>query len=141
MKIAICACEARTEAEVSRCAGKSPYFALCNTEDGTVEFVKNPALDEENRCGLAAVEALGSSPAVIVVGNHFGSRVFRGLSLWGLSLFHADAGSVRDLIDRCVSGELELLQSALPCHARFDEPERTRRDFHLEELSHNQPIC
>jgi predicted Fe-Mo cluster-binding NifX family protein len=151
MKIIICAEEAHEEARLSQSVSQSPFFIMADTETGAFESVANPAIDGKGQYGIRAAEALVSTPAVVVVGKRFERKVFRTLYSSGLSLYRAEKGVVKELVEECRAGRLVRVSLPDPVREREEDRGQKRRGgsggslaatpAHLKKLEPNRALA
>ncbi|MFA6770304.1 MAG: NifB/NifX family molybdenum-iron cluster-binding protein [Bacteroidales bacterium] len=75
MKYAITSIEGNLKSKCSSHFGRSEYFAIYDTEDESIEFMKNPFENIPKRAGPSVVKMLSSMNIQIVISTEFGERI------------------------------------------------------------------
>ena len=75
MKYAITSIENNIKSKCSSHFGRSEYFAIYDTEDTSLEFIKNPFQNLPKRAGPSVVKLLSSMNVQIVVSSEFGQGI------------------------------------------------------------------
>jgi len=75
MKYAITSIKDSVKSNCSSHFGRSEYFAIYDTEEKTLKFIKNPFQNLPKRAGPSVVKLLSSMNVQIVVSAEFGERI------------------------------------------------------------------
>jgi predicted Fe-Mo cluster-binding NifX family protein len=91
--------EKSKEAEISAVLGRSAYFALYDTENGSLEFIDNPGASEPRGAGVAAANVLAAAGVEKVVTNHVGPNAQSALEAAGIEIVSNVGGTLASVID------------------------------------------
>lgn len=113
MKIAITATGKTADAEVDPRFGRAGFFAICDTDDDSIEYIDNRInVEASSGAGIqAASNVVGAGAQVVITGN-CGPKAFKALSEGGVKVIIGAAGKISEVIDKFKKGELEYTESA-----------------------------
>lgn len=81
MKIAIPAVESGNfETKIHENFGRADYFALVNSENDEIEFIKNKAAAQSSGAGVGAAQLCADQGADVAAAYHFGPKAYKALT-------------------------------------------------------------
>ena len=87
MKIVIPAVEdGNFETEIHENFGRADYFALVNSDNDEIEFVKNTAAAQSSGAGVGAAQLCADRGADAVAAYHFGPKAYKALRAAGIEV-------------------------------------------------------
>lgn len=107
MKIAIPADTDR--ALVCHVFGRTPFFAIKDTESGEITYVNNPAANAHGGAGAKAAQTVIDSGASVLITVRLGETAAAVLQAAGLKIMRAEAASIARNFEACEKGELKGL--------------------------------
>ncbi|HPK16780.1 MAG TPA: NifB/NifX family molybdenum-iron cluster-binding protein [Clostridia bacterium] len=116
MKVVIPVESRSLEAPVCPSFGRTPFFALVDTDGGTHEFLDNEAAASQGGAGIKAAQALADCGAAALITCRCGENAAQVLNAAGVKMFKAQDGSVNDNIAALKDGKLSLLTEIHPGH-------------------------
>lgn len=114
MKIVIPTESKSPDAPVCPSFGRTPFFALFDTEKGTREFIENEAAASQGGAGIKAAQALADRGVAALVTYRCGENAAQVLNAAGVKLYQARDGSVTDNFAAFQNGTLSLLTEIHP---------------------------
>lgn len=94
--------------------GSAPYFIIVDTEDDSVEMIKNS--DQHHAHGMChPMGALTGKKVDAVVTGGMGARAVQKLNDGGIKAFRAVPGTVEDIISQFSKGGLEEITVSNAC--------------------------
>ena len=113
MKIIITASDNKPEAKVDPRFGRSPYFAMFETEDDSFSFVNNEQnLNAPSGAGIQAAANAAKTGAKVVITGNCGPKAFRTLKEAGIKVVVGASGNVKDVAQKFKRGELTYADEA-----------------------------
>ena len=110
MKIAVTASDNRgLSAEIDSRFGRTPYFAVIETDNMKVDFIDNKAGSTASGAGVKAAQIMADLGVEAVISGNFGPKAFQGLQAAGIKLFSVKEGSIEDAVDGYKAGRLQEL--------------------------------
>lgn len=116
MKVVIPVESKSQDAVVYPSFGRTPLFALIDTDGGTHEFLDNAAAASQGGAGIKAAQKLVDSGATALITYRCGENAAQVLSAAGVKIYKAQDGTVKDNIAAFKDGKLPLLTEI---HAGF----------------------
>ena len=107
MKIAVTATRPSLDAEVDSRFGRSPWLVFVASEDMSVEAVENPGAALGGGAGIQTAQAIVQRGAGVVLTGHCGPNAHKVLKAGGVELVVGCEGTVGDLVEQYLAGELE----------------------------------
>ena len=93
--------------------GRASKFLIYDADDDTFEVVDNRwNQDAAQGAGIQAAETVARAGASCLVTGHCGPKAFRVLSAAGIRVYHTDAPTVAEALQRFRSGKLTESDSA-----------------------------
>lgn len=87
MKLVIPAVEAGDfETEIHENFGRANYFAIVNTENEEINFIKNTAAQKSSGAGVGAAQLCADQGADAVIAYHFGPKAYQALTAANLKV-------------------------------------------------------
>lgn len=106
MKIVVTAVDSNGfDSKVDPRFGRAKYFALIDTRNNTIDFIKNKASNATSGAGVGAAQLIADQKADAVISGSFGPKAFKGLSVAGIKMFSFE-GKVNEAIEACKNKEL-----------------------------------
>jgi predicted Fe-Mo cluster-binding NifX family protein len=112
MKIAITSSNANIEAQFSPRFGRCANFIIIDTETRAWEAIANPAASAGGGAGPQAVQFIANHGIEAVVSGRYGPNAFSALQAAGIQAFVASSGTVSELLDKFLAGELQSVSAA-----------------------------
>ena len=86
--------------------GRAEYFILVDTETREAQALANPAMDARGGAGPQAVQFITSHQPAAVISGRFGPKAFSALAAAGIKAYIASSGTVNEIINQFLEGEL-----------------------------------
>ncbi|MCI1959570.1 MAG: NifB/NifX family molybdenum-iron cluster-binding protein [Clostridia bacterium] len=96
--------------------GRTPFFALYDTESEEHKFIDNSAIASQGGAGIKAAQMLADSHADVVITYRCGQNAADVLNAADIKMYEAQDGSVNENIEKFKAGKLPLLTQI---HAGF----------------------
>ena len=112
MKIIISATSNKIDQPFSPRFGRADYFILIDSETREWEALSNPAAAARGGAGPQAVQFIAKTGAQAVISGRYGPSAFTALEAAGLQAYIAKAGTVNEVLDQYLAGELESTNTA-----------------------------
>lgn len=112
MKIIVTATSDKIDQPFSPRFGRADYFILVDSETREWEAFTNPAVNARGGAGPQAVQFIADKGAEVVISGRYGPSAFAALEAASLQAYVAQQGTVSELVDQFLSGELEKTDSA-----------------------------
>jgi predicted Fe-Mo cluster-binding NifX family protein len=112
MKIVITATGDQVDQPFNPRFGRADYFILFDTETQKSDSFSNPAADARGGAGPQAVQFLSNKGAEVVISGRYGPSAFTALEAAGIKAYIAKDGTVNDILQQFLDGQLEQVGSA-----------------------------
>ena len=113
MKIAITATEETLDAEMDPRFGRAKFFAIYETDDGSVEFVDNEqSLNSPSGAGIQAGSNVVKSGAKVLITGNCGPKAFQVLNGADIKIVIGAKGTIREVAEKFKKGEYEYSTAA-----------------------------
>jgi predicted Fe-Mo cluster-binding NifX family protein len=112
MKIIITATSNKIDQPFNPRFGRADYFILFDSETRKWEALPNPAADARGGAGPQAVQFIADKGAEAVISGRYGPSAFSALQAAGLQAYIAEDGTVNEVLDKFLAGELESTTTA-----------------------------
>jgi len=109
MKVAVPVENKSLEAPVCPSFGRTPFYALIDTESEACEFVDNAAAASQGGAGIKAAQSLVDSGIAALITCRCGKNAAQVLNAAGVKMYKAQDGSVKDNIVAFKDRRLSLL--------------------------------
>jgi predicted Fe-Mo cluster-binding NifX family protein len=107
MKIIITATSHKIDQPFNPRFGRADYFILIDSESRKWEAFANPAADARGGAGPQAVQFITNKGAEAVISGRYGPSAFTALEAAGIKAYLAKDGTVDEVLDKFLAGELE----------------------------------
>ena len=112
MKIIITANSDKIDQPFDPRFGRSEYFILIDSDTQAWEAFANPAASAPGGAGPQAVQFITGKNPEIVISGRYGPSAFTALEAAGIKTFIASRGSVREVWQQFIDGQLEQVGAA-----------------------------
>jgi predicted Fe-Mo cluster-binding NifX family protein len=118
MRIVVTADGAGLDAPASTVFGRCRSYVFVETDSMEAETVENPAIDTASGAGIQAAQFVVENRARAVVTGNVGPNAYSVLQASGVTVYLLEDGTVRDVVEAFVEGELSEAGGATgPAHA------------------------
>ena len=114
MKIAIPVDEKRVNSEVCMSYGRTPFFAVYNTDTKEYEFLDNSAAASSGGAGIKASQMLVDNGVTTVITQRLGQNAADVLNIANVDILLAVAGDLQANVDAFLEGKLNKLTNIHP---------------------------
>lgn len=114
MKVALPVENKSLEIPVCPSFGRSPFYALIDTDNGTHEFLDNAAAASQGGAGIKAAQLLADNGVAVLITYRCGENAAQVLNAAGIKMYKAQDGSAEDNIIAFKGGKLSLLAEIHP---------------------------
>ncbi len=95
------------EAEIDSKFGRATYFAVIDSDDMSIEFVKNDSASQASGAGVGAAQLCADRGADIIIANDFGPKAFYALDSAGIEMYSVSSeDNLNSAIKSLQSGSL-----------------------------------
>jgi predicted Fe-Mo cluster-binding NifX family protein len=112
MKIIITATSNKIDQPFNPRFGRADYFILVDSETRDWQAFSNPAADARGGAGPQAVQFIAQKGAEVVISGRYGPSAFTALEAAGIKAYLAKDGTVNDVLNKFLTGELESTGAA-----------------------------
>jgi len=112
MKIIITASSNKTDQPFNPRFGRAEYFMLYDSDTQEWVAFQNPAVDARGGAGPQAVQFINSKKPEIVISGRYGPSAFTALEAAGIKAYIASHGSVSEVLQQFLDGQLEQVGEA-----------------------------
>ena len=109
MKIAIPVNEKKMESTICMSFGRTPYFMLYETDNGTYEFVDNAAVASQGGAGVKAAQSIVDQKIEALLAPRCGENASVVLSGAGVKIYKTEGISIIDNIGKFKESQLPIL--------------------------------
>ena len=102
------------DAPVCASFGRTPYYAVFDTENGDHEFLDNSAALSQGGAGIRASQILIDNGAKAVITHRCGDNAARVLGAANIVMYKAQDGTITDNVEKFKSGNLSILSEIHP---------------------------
>ena len=108
MKIAISAEGPTVEGRLSLHFGRTPYFILCDTENGNVQVVDNAASQNAVQgAGIQSAQTLANLGVQAVITGQVGPKAWTALQAANIQVYAVNGGTVEQARNAFKTGQLQ----------------------------------
>jgi len=114
MKIAVSASGDNLDANVDSRFGRCSYFIIVEIERNEIknhEIVSNQAVQAMRGAGIQAAKTVAKKGAEVVITGNIGPNAFNVLSQTGIKVITGVTGSVKEVVEKYLKGELKETSS------------------------------
>lgn len=112
MKIVISATSNKINQSFNPRFGRADYFILIDSETREWEATPNPAADASGGAGPQAVQFIADKGVEAVISGRYGPSAFSALEAATIQAYIAKEGTVTEVLDQFLAGELKSVTSA-----------------------------
>ncbi len=112
MKIAISANQKSINAQFSPRFGRCDFFVIVDSETRAWEAFSNPAGSARGGAGPQAVQFIADHGAEVIISGRYGPSAFSALEAAGIKACLAEDGTVDQVVEKFLAGELETTTTA-----------------------------
>lgn len=106
MKVAITVERDTRDSKVDSRFGRAPFFALCNTDTGEIDFISNAQnLSAPSGAGIQAAQNVAAAGAQTVITGNCGPKAFKVLSAAGIKIVIGAEGLLEDVLSKFKNNE------------------------------------
>lgn len=116
MKIAISTSGNNLDEQLDVRFGRCKYFMIYDTETKTFNIIENEGQKASGGAGIAAAQQLIDEDIDAIITGSLGPNAFEIINKSGIKAYKSDSISIRNAIDKCEKGELEIITIAGPAH-------------------------
>ena len=112
MKIIITANSDKIDHPFNPRFGRADFFILIDTKTQESQALASPAADARGGAGPQAAQFIANQGAEAVISGRYGPNAFSALEAAGIQAYVAKDGSVHEVLDQFLAGELEQVNAA-----------------------------
>jgi predicted Fe-Mo cluster-binding NifX family protein len=112
MKVAITSSGNDINSQFNPRFGRCDYFIIVDTDTKDWEALQNPAVNATGGAGPQAVQFIAQQGVEAVIGGRFGGNAYNAIATAGIQAFSAGAGTVSEVLDKYLAGELRQVSGA-----------------------------
>jgi predicted Fe-Mo cluster-binding NifX family protein len=112
MKIIITASSNKIDQPFNPRFGRAEYLILFDSETHEAQAFANPAAGARGGAGPQAVQFIASHKPDVVISGRFGPKAFSALEAAGIKAYIASSGTVSEVLDQFLAGELTEVSEA-----------------------------
>jgi predicted Fe-Mo cluster-binding NifX family protein len=112
MKLAISTASPQPDARLDSRFGRCAYFVIIDTETREWDAHPNPAANAGGGAGTQSAQFIANQGVGAVVGPRFGPNAFTVLDAAGIQMYAASRGTVEELVDDYLAGQLKPVTEA-----------------------------
>ena len=91
--------------------GRSPYFAIVDTEIEEIELIKNEAARASGGAGVSAAQLIADRGVEALISGSVGPKAYTALARGNIEMYTIEDGTVREAIEALDEGSLSQLTS------------------------------
>lgn len=92
--------------------GRADYFILVDSETRQAQAFANPAMGSHAGAGPQAVQFIAAHKPDAIISGRFGPNAFSALEAAGIKAYLADNGTVSEVLDQFLAGQLSAAGQA-----------------------------
>ena len=112
MKIAVSSSASNMESTLDPRFGRCPFFLIVDSENMNFEAIDNQAIAQGGGAGVRAAQNILSKGVKSVITGKCGPKVIQLLSDAGVDVYTGQTGTVRDIIESYLNGNLTAATKA-----------------------------
>jgi predicted Fe-Mo cluster-binding NifX family protein len=112
MKIIITASSDKIDQPFNPRFGRAEYFILVESDTQEWEAFSNPAVNARGGAGPQAVQFIDAKNPEAVISGRYGPSAFTALEAAGIKAYLASRGTVREVLQQFLDGQLEQAGAA-----------------------------
>ncbi len=94
--------------------GRTPFFAIYDTENDTYAFIGNEGEESQGGAGIKAAQILVDHGIAAVITYRLGENAAEVLHAAGIKIYRAEDGSIKKNIEDYKAGQLAILSATHP---------------------------
>ena len=114
MKIAVPSFGDNLKASVNPSLGRAKRFIIIDSETREFEVMENPAVNVTGGAGIKAAQTIADSGAEALITFQCGQNAEGVLRAAGIKIYEAVTGSIAEVIDKFMDGQLKELKDIHP---------------------------
>lgn len=99
------------ESKVNEYFGRSPFFAIVDTEAEEINLVKNPAAQASSGAGIQAAQLISDQGVEVLLSGSVGPKAYTALSSGNIKMYITKDETVRKAVKSFEHNELAQLNS------------------------------
>ncbi len=99
------------DSKVNKHFGRSPFFAILDTEEREIELVKNAAAQASSGAGVQAAQLISERGVKVLLSGSVGPKAYTALSSGDIQMYITKDESVREAVNSYENDELSPLTS------------------------------
>lgn len=112
MKIAVTASNNNGyESKVNKHFGRSPFFAIVDTEVEEIDLIKNSAAQARSGAGVQAAQLISDQGVEVLLSGSVGPKAYTALSSGNIKMYITKDKTVREAVESFENNELSQLTS------------------------------
>ncbi|MFO7815527.1 MAG: NifB/NifX family molybdenum-iron cluster-binding protein [Halanaerobiales bacterium] len=112
MKIAVTASNNEgLESKVNKHFGRSPFFAILDTEEEGIELIKNSAAQAPSGAGVSAAQLISDQGVDALLSGSVGPKAYTTLTSGGIKMYITKDDTVGEAVKAFKNNELSQLNS------------------------------
>ncbi len=112
MKIAVTASNNNGyESKVNEHFGRSPFFAIVDTEKEEIDLVKNPAAKASGGAGVQAAQLISDQGVEALLSGSVGPKAYSALTSGNIKMYSTKDETVRKAVESFENNDLSQLTS------------------------------
>lgn len=112
MKVAVSSTGENLNAQLDPRFGRCAFFLVVNPDDMSFEVLDNESAAQGGGAGIQAAQFLASQAVAAVITGNCGPNAVQTLSAAGVELFAGQAGTVKEVVERFIKGNLKPASEA-----------------------------
>ena len=102
------------DAPVCPSFGRTPFFAIYDTENDTYAFISNEAEASQGGAGIKAAQILVDHGVAAIITYRLGENAAEVLHAAGIKIYKAEDGSIKKNIEDYTADQLSILSATHP---------------------------
>jgi predicted Fe-Mo cluster-binding NifX family protein len=91
--------------------GRSPYFAIVDTQTDEIDLVKNEAARASGGAGVSAAQLISDRGVEALISGSVGPKAYTALSRGNIDMYIKKGGTVKEAVEAFEQGSLSQLTS------------------------------
>jgi len=91
--------------------GRSPYFAIVDTQTDEIDLVKNEAARASGGAGVSAAQLISDRGVEALISGSVGPKAYTALSRGNIEMYIKKGGTVKEAVEAFEKGSLSQLTS------------------------------
>jgi predicted Fe-Mo cluster-binding NifX family protein len=112
MKVAVSSNGENLDAQIDPRFGRCQLFVVVNPDDMSLEVLNNESAAQAGGAGIQTAQFLASQGVAVVITGNCGPNAVQTLAAAGIELFTGQAGTIREVIERFKTGNLNPTSEA-----------------------------